>query len=124
MWALQQRDSEGLTFDAELRETEETREFSPLHAFAWRRPAWDKLAAAGGAAGVAICQLHGVALRRPIPGHDSYRDYEGKTLRAQRDGAVVRRRILHPDGAGPGTREMDEYPWDLYLDVPPPATRH
>jgi len=126
IWAMQQRDPDGVSFDLELRETEETREFSYLHAFGWRRPAWEKLAVAGGGqAGLAVCQLHGIALKKETQGRASHQDFEGKTLRVQRDGGVVSRRILHvdsPSGMASTAPEVEDYPWDLYLDVPPPRS--
>jgi prepilin-type N-terminal cleavage/methylation domain-containing protein len=127
IWSMQQRDPDGLSFDQEMRETAETLEFSYLHAFSWRRPAWERLAAGGGAAGLAVCQLHGIGLQKETQGTASHLDFEGKTLRAQRDGAVVNRRILRTDPSsmpmGVSTVPVEDYPWDFYLDLPPAPAR-
>jgi hypothetical protein len=79
---------------------------------------------AGGSAGVAACQLHGLGTQAVPDVHS----FSGLLLRAQRDGAVVRRRIfwttealtsgiaftpLSTSGSGP-----DLYPLQIYLDDP------
>jgi len=127
-WVLHQRDPEGLSFEQELRETAETRDFSYLHPFGWRRVAWERLTSGGRQAGLAVCQLHGIALRQQSQGRASHLDFEGKTLRVQQDGAVVNRRVLRPDGSPPQVSSnpgpvTDDYPWDLYLDLPPAPAR-
>lgn len=127
-WVLQQRDPDGLTFDQELRETSEPLEFSYLHPFAWRRSAWMQLMANGPHAGIAVCQLHGIALRKETQGTASHLDFEGRTVRVQMDGTVVQRRVLRPEG-NPGTVSSgssipkEDYPWDLYLDLPASPAR-
>ncbi len=124
------------TWEAELRETAESVAFSYLHPLAWRREAWQRLTSAGNQVGVAVCQLHGVR----VPGQASrpHTAYEGRTLRAQRDGAVVVRKIFRTAGASPppapgGTvrpqpadgaltvgTDRPDYPWEFYTDTPPP----
>lgn len=108
---------------------------SYLHPWGWDDQAWKRLMDLGSIAGIAACQLHG--LGKPDPVLPSMRDYEGLLLRAQRDGAVVRRQIFWgPSGlstADPGsgfvnvqpTSGLDTasglYPWELYVDdLPPP----
>lgn len=127
-WVLQQRDPDGQTFDQEFRETAEPLEFSYLHPFAWRRAAWMRLAGNGPQAGLAVCQLHGIALRKEAQGTASHLDYEGRTLRVQQDGEVVQRRVLRPEGPSPAAGfgrgdPQEDYPWDLYLDLPAAPAR-
>lgn len=124
IWALQQRDPDGVSYETELRDMEESYCFSYLHVFGWRRPAWEKLESAGETPGLSVCQLHGIALRKESHGAGTYLDYEGKTLRARRDGSVAPRRILRPEPQnGSNTPATEDYPWDLYLDNPPTASR-
>lgn len=124
IWALQQRDPDGTTYETELRDMEETYCFSYLHVFGWRRPAWEKLDTAGETPGLSVCQLHGIALRKEQHGAATYLDYEGKTLRALRDGSVAPRRILRPEPqSGSNTPATEDYPWDLYLDTAPKTAR-
>lgn len=81
------------SWEAELRETTETVQFSYLHPLAWRRDAWTRLLQGhGNQVGVAACQLHG--LRSPTQGQRPFTEFEGQTLRAQRDGAVIPRKIF------------------------------
>lgn len=123
------------TWEAELRETTETVPFSYLHPLAWRREAWQRLTSGGNQVGVAVCQLHGVR----VPGEAArpHTAYEGRTLRAQRDGAVVVRKIFRTAGSSPPTlsgtvrpqptdgaltvgTDRPDYPWEFYTDAPPP----
>ena len=108
--------------------------FSYLNPLGWENWAWDRLVKLGSRAGLAVCQLHG--LGRPNPDQPSYRDFEGITLRAQRDGAVVQRVIFWNNvasspakftsiAAAPATDAPDsasafDYPWILFSDDPTP----
>ncbi len=127
------------SWEAELRETTETVQFSYLHPLAWRRDAWTRLIQGhGNQVGVAACQLHG--LRSPTQGQRPFTQFEGQTLRAQRDGAVIPRKIFrtraYPDGSpttGAPSRAVaepaagtltvlfneDDYPWEFYSDLVP-----
>ncbi len=95
-----------------------------LHPLSWDDATWDRLMQAGGSAGVAACQLHGLGKQDVADVHS----FSGLLLRAQRDGAVVRRRIfwttealtsgiavipLSNSGSGP-----DPYPLQIYIDDP------
>lgn len=123
------REPETGSWQAELAEAEETVTFSYLHALGWRKQAWQRLVAVGSDAGVAVCQLHGVKVPRASLPADAkpFLNYEGRTLRAQRDGAVVPRKIFRslassPDAstsAGQVNRSAD-YPWEFYADSVPP----
>lgn len=128
---LDQRNPEAGSWEAELRETSETNRFSYLHAFAWQRAAFNRLGS-GNQAGNAVCQLHGLRIASSLP-EASYADYEGLTLRAQRDGAVVSRKIFRSRGAKDGNSvngdtitvalNRGDYPWEFYLDSAPPLER-
>ena len=61
-----------------------------LHPLNWGEATWNRLMQEGGSAGVAACQLHGLG-RQDAP---SIYSFEGLLLRAQRDGAVVRRQLF------------------------------
>jgi prepilin-type N-terminal cleavage/methylation domain-containing protein len=111
---------------------EEPLRYSYLHPWSWTDDAWTHLISAGSSAGVAVCQLHG--LGKPNPQGPSIYDYEGLLLRAQRDGAVVRRQLFWSLGTPPPpasptsvldfaeTRALgNNYPWRLYLDETPPT---
>ena len=121
--------------------------YSYLHPLRWDDSAWDRLTKSDSGAGVAACQLHGLgkqSLEAP-----SIRDYQGLVLRAQRDGAVVRRQVfwepiaessrsmVNSDSfappmlaapsavAGPGAGSpmpspTESYPWRLFTDEPAP----
>jgi prepilin-type N-terminal cleavage/methylation domain-containing protein len=124
-WAKTGTPEEG-TWDAELRETTETVAYSCLHCLAWQRPSWNALAGVpGNQAGIAACELHGIRSRPSTElGSFSFRDYEGRTFRAQRDGAVVRRRILRStQSAAAGdtlvapAKDNNDYPWEFYTDL-------
>lgn len=126
-------------WEAELRETSEKVRFSYLHSLGWRREAWQRLMQGRGSqVGTVACQLHGV--RSPSPGHRLFNEFEGQTLRAQRDGAVVGRKIFRTasnvgkfTSTGPvakvyaepaaGTLMVQlndhEYPWEFYADHEP-----
>jgi hypothetical protein len=96
-----------------------------LHPLLWDEVTWNRLVQAG-SAGVAACQLHGLG-RQDVPDVHSF---EGLLLRAQRDGAVVRRHIFwnssppvfvpssHVDGYAIGYHVFDDYPFQIYLDDP------
>lgn len=127
------------SWEAEVREVSERVAFSYLHPLSWRREAWQRLLQGKGSqVGTVACQLHGV--RSPAPGHRPFNEFEGQTLRAQRDGAVIGRKIFRvepaPQGfAAPGvpTRAYaapvsgaltvpindHDYPWEFYADHPP-----
>ena len=96
-----------------------------LHPLSWDEATWDRLMQAGGSAGVAACQLHGLG-KQDVP---DVRSYSGLLLRAQRDGAVVRRRLFWTtDPLPPNTGTLtsfngtgsvtDPYPLQIYLDDP------
>jgi prepilin-type N-terminal cleavage/methylation domain-containing protein len=111
--------------------------FSYLNPLGWENWAWDRLSKLGSHAGLATCQLHG--LGRPDPDQPSFRDYQGVILRAQRDGAVVKREIYwntamadnsppkFASGVAPTTDASAsvydssfDYPWLLFSDDPNP----
>jgi hypothetical protein len=71
--------------------------YSYLNPLPWEDWAWDKLAVLGSRAGIAVCQLHG--LGKPNLAAPSYRDYQGLVLRAQRDGAIVKRQVFWEDSS-------------------------
>ena len=97
-----------------------------LHPLSWDEVTWNRLVQEGGSAGVAACQLHGLG-RQDVP---NVRSFEGLLLRAQRDGAVVRRHIFWnstppvfvspgvADGYAVGVNDFDDYPFQIYLDDP------
>ncbi len=120
------------SWQSELSESVETVPFSYLHTLGWRRQAWERLSLAGPEAGLAVCQLHGVRVpTASVPaGTKPFLLWEGQTYRARRDGAVVPRRIFRSSGLlGTGTELTTtavqpppgtDYPWEFYLDSPPP----
>jgi len=69
--------------------------FSYMHPLWWDDPTWGRLLKLGSQAGLAACELHG--LGRPGEPLPSIHDYQGLVLRAQRDGAVVRRKVFWGD---------------------------
>jgi prepilin-type N-terminal cleavage/methylation domain-containing protein len=73
-----------------------TNQHSYLYPLPWDDWAWNRIVKSGAHAGLAACQLHGVG--RPDPEAPSMLDFEGLVLRAQLDGAVVRREVYW--GAG------------------------
>jgi hypothetical protein len=103
-----------------------------LHPLSWDDETWDRLMQAGGSAGVAACQLHGLG-KQDVPDVQSF---SGLLLRAQKDGAVVRRRVFWTSEALPigpppngtvatsfgspgGTAVLSaQYPMQIYLDDP------
>jgi hypothetical protein len=96
--------------------------------------AWARLLRAGGQAGLAVCQMHGFG--GPSSGSvPSIYDFQGVILRAQRDGAVVARKVfwgtestLMPsfppetsttDKSGAGVASLVSpggLPWRLFVD--------
>lgn len=128
---LDPKNPEAGTWEAELRETAETNRFSYLHVFTWQRAAFHRLGT-GNQAGNAACQLHGFRTATSLM-EASYCDFEGWTLRAQRDGAVVARKIFRSRTPKEGTvangdtltvaLNRDDYPWEFYLDNPPAPDR-
>ncbi|HTI70542.1 MAG TPA: prepilin-type N-terminal cleavage/methylation domain-containing protein [Candidatus Limnocylindria bacterium] len=126
MWAKSSNSPDEGSWDAEVRETTETVPFSCLHLLSWQRLAWNAIVGVpGGQGGVAACELHGIQSTPASSfGNLSFRDYEGRTFRAQRDGAVVRRRIVRSARAGSGgdtiagsPKEDNNYPWEFYSDT-------
>ncbi len=127
------------SWENEVREISERVSFSYLHPLSWRREAWLKLVQGKGSqVGTVACQLHGV--RSPSPGHRLFTEFEGQTLRGQRDGSVVGRKIFRVEpvmgrvvaadvparayaapvaGALTVPFNDDEYPWEFYADHPP-----
>jgi prepilin-type N-terminal cleavage/methylation domain-containing protein len=92
-----------------------------LHPLSWDDVTWDRLMQVGGSAGVAACQLHGLGTQ-DVPDVHSF---SGLLLRAQKDGAVVRRRIFwNTEALSSGTffpmstpgSVPDLYPLQIYLD--------
>lgn len=71
---------------------EATNTYSYLYPLPWDDWAWNRIVKSGPHAGLAACQLHGIG--RPDPEFPSMLDYEGLVLRAQLDGAVVRREVF------------------------------
>ncbi len=120
------------SYEAEMRETKEDVGFSYLHALGWQRRAWLKLTgpqAAPGQVGATACELHGVRIGKPTS-EPNYRDFEGRTFRAQRDGAVITRKIFRVQTAagqplgltGDSTITVPlrvDYPWEYYTDILP-----
>lgn len=120
------KDPEAGSWQAEFADKEERVQFSYLHPLGWPRLAWQKLSSRGNLGGTAVCQLHGVGtpMDLGLPDHRPYMDYEGRTLRAQRDGSVVLRKIFRGNGITPtsGTStslKTADYPWEFYTDNPP-----
>lgn len=120
------------SWQAELAESVETASFSYLHTLGWRLPAWQRLTSLGKEAGIAVCQLHGVkvpAASLPNANSKPYMNWEGRTFRAQRDGAVVPRKIFRSAGFGGAAAELTttavppapgtDYPWEFYADSVP-----
>lgn len=116
--------------------------FSYLHPLGWEDWTWDFLKSLESEAGLSTCQLHGIG--RQNEASPSVQDYQGLILRLRRDGAVVRRHIFWNDSVGesePIAGDIDaappdvsfgpenntpnrglgvNYPWRLFIDVPPP----
>jgi prepilin-type N-terminal cleavage/methylation domain-containing protein len=87
---------------------------------------WDRLMEQmGPAAGIVACQVHGTQVGDPTRG--GITAYEGKVLRLQVDGAVVRRHILwklDSTGLPPGARPSKIHdPWRFFSDKPLPLLR-
>lgn len=119
------RDPESGSWQAEILEKQETVAFSYLHPLGWPRRAWLALIARGNQAGDIACQLHGVRVPATSAGdRPLYTDYEGRTLRGQRDGAVVVRKIFHDFSPTPGSisnapEPRRGFPWEFYTDAAP-----
>lgn len=109
--------------------------YSYLNPLRWDQEAWNRLLKAGWQAGMVACQLHGYG--KPNLSYPTVRDFEGLTLRALRDGTVVRRQVfwaptldrsappnaeagLAFDSAMPVRAPQANYPWELFLDGPAP----
>jgi hypothetical protein len=118
------RDPESGSWTLELAEVTETEPFSYLHPLAWRRPAWQRLAALGPETGTAVCQLHGVKVPPPPPslGFKPYMQYEGELLRAGNDGSVVNRKVFRAAATSESPPGSD-YPWEFYTDTPQASSR-
>jgi hypothetical protein len=119
------KDPEAGSWQAEIADKQETVRFSYLHPLGWAKSVWPKLSAQGNQSGIAVCQLHGVrtAMDHNSIDHRPFADSEGRTFPAQRDGAVVTRKIFRSALPQPTTappKAMD-YPWDFYTDNPPPS---
>ncbi len=100
--------------------------YSYLHPLPWEKWAWDRLNASASGVGIAACQWHG--LGKPNLDWPRMQDLEGLVLRAQRDGAVVRRQVFW-DRPQEGARLMldaaatistSSYPWRLFIDETEP----
>jgi len=93
-----------------------------VHPLTWNISVWNSLIRLGKAAGLAACELHGLGQQDPSDVHN----YTGLLLRAQFDGAVIRRQLFWDPalfnvpipGAGGGTNQPYLYPLPLYLDNP------
>ncbi len=102
--------------------------YSYIHPLSWDDTSWTLLLKAGSLAGIASCQVHG--LGRPNLSSPSFYDFEGLVLRAQRDGAVVRRKVFwargnsadattpanNAPGGSQGSLFTTGYPWLLFAD--------
>ncbi len=92
------------------------------HPLLWDISIWNRLMRWGKAAGLAACELHGLGQQDPSDVHN----YTGLLLRAQLDGAVIRRQLFWDPslfnvpipGTGGGTNQPYLYPLPLYLDNP------
>ena len=111
------------SWQTELQERKETLPFSYLHPLGWTRSAWDRLRAEGSPFGTVVCQLHGVRVPSAPgnPDHRTYMEYEGRFLRAQTDGSVVRRKLFRDPDPQPGLVTTAspaplDYPWEFYTD--------
>jgi len=116
-----------------------TNQHSYLYPLPWDDWAWNRIVKSGAHAGLAACQLHGMG--RPDPDAPSMLDFEGLVLRAQLDGAVVRREVYWRAGmdvpletAAVGMRDeslippdspsnaasrilfTSDFPWALFMD--------
>jgi len=102
---------------------------SYLHPLGWDDDSWQQLSKKGSQAGIAACQLHG--LGRPNPDFPSLHDFQGLVLRAQWDGAVVKRQVFwdnnvmagsdirnHETFAPPPAMATEDKPWQLFSDEP------
>jgi type II secretory pathway pseudopilin PulG len=105
--------------------------YSYLSPLRWDKWSWDRLNKFEAIAGVAACQLHGVRRWKDVV---SLYAYEGLLLRAQRDGAVIKRQLfwrqpafreLAPSvgdatfvGLSPEPSAGGANPWELFLDLP------
>ena len=93
-----------------------------MHPLGWDISIWNRLLSFGQASGLAACELHGLGQQDPSDVHN----YTGLLLRAQFDGAVIRRQLFWDPslfnvfipGAGGGTNQPYQYPLPLYLDNP------
>lgn len=119
------KDIEEPSWEQELIVTQESRPFSYLHPLFWVKPAWRHLLQIGGPlTGISVCELHGVRISDParlaIVERQPFLAWEGLTLRAQRDGAVVSRRLFHGNESGGGSPlipiRINDYPWEYYVD--------
>lgn len=120
-------------FDPETHTASFFMPYSYLSPLGWGNEAWDRLIRLDSLAGVAACQLHGTRRREaPFP---TMLAYEGLLLRAQRDGAVVRRQLfwrsngrsfmevgdalnVNPSSATSEGFLGGTYPWELFSDLP------
>ncbi|MHB8519545.1 MAG: type II secretion system protein [Limisphaerales bacterium] len=113
--------------------------YSYLHPLSWDDDSWTLLLKKGSSAGIAVCQLHGLAQSGSASADgfpSAIQDFEGLILRAQLDGAVVRRQWFwaqaqtrQADAASPSglaalgmgntTTFGPLYPWPLFTDDPP-----
>ncbi len=128
----------GATGPANLVADNDWMPYSYTHPLSWDDAAWNLLLKAGSLAGVASCQVHG--LGRPNLPTPSVYDFEGLVLRAQRDGAIVRRKVFWTratattvapsknndttvNNAAAGSESNffgTSYPWPLFTDEPSP----
>lgn len=119
------KDIEEPSWEQELIVTQESRPFSYLHPLFWVKPAWRHLLQISRTlTGISVCELHGVRISDParlaIVERQPFLAWEGLTLRAQQDGAVVLRRLFHGNETGGGSPlipiRINDYPWEYYSD--------
>lgn len=130
----------GNTVQPDMTGNVATNQYSYLYPLPWDDWAWNRIEQSGAHAGLAACQLHGVG--RPDPEAPSMLDFEGLVLRAQLDGAVVRREVYWgpgmedaalessdaevaggnlmapPSEAGNRVQFTSDFPWALFMDEP------
>jgi prepilin-type N-terminal cleavage/methylation domain-containing protein len=93
-----------------------------MHPLGWDISLWKRLMHGPSWAGLSACQLHGLGNQQTSDAHN----YSGLLLRAQRDGAVVRRQAFPASWSLAGlpnlpigaTNQPYLYPFQVYVDNP------